>query len=129
MKGTLITCFCFLIFVSQAQKKTLYEEVSFLYEQEKYDECLRLEPSLLTWATGRTDTLAANVYSYLADAHLNKGTSEKAILFFDNEVTIREKLLPDGAVDYSNALFNLSFACLEANEYERGKEVGKKLLL
>jgi len=129
VKGIFITCFYFLILVCQAQQKTLYEEVSFLYQEGKYEECLKLETSLITWSTGRTDTLAANAYSYLADAHLKKGTIEKAISFFESERVIRERLLPAGAVDYSNALFNLSYACLEANNYERGKEVGKQLLL
>lgn len=128
VKGILITCFYFLVLVCQAQKKTLYEEVSFFYHEEKYEECLKLEPSLLAWAAGRTDTLAANVFSYLADAHLKKGTVEKAIAFFESEKTVREKLLPAGSIEYSNALFNLSYACLEANQYTRGKEVGKQLL-
>jgi CHAT domain-containing protein/Tfp pilus assembly protein PilF len=64
----------------------------------------------------------------LADAHLRKGTIEKAIAFFESERAVREKLLPSGSTDYSNALFNLSYACLEANEYARGKEIGKQLL-
>jgi hypothetical protein len=93
VKGILIICFCFLTLVSHAQKKTLYEEVSFLYQEEKYEECLKLEPSLITWATGRTDTLAANAYSYLAEAHLKKGTVEKAISFYESERAIRESLL------------------------------------
>src|SRR5690349_16112591 len=105
VKGILTRCFCFLVLDCHAQKKTLYEEVSFFYHEEKYEECLKLEPCLLTWAAGRTDTLAANVFSYLADAHLKKGTVEKAISFFESEKKVREKLLPAGAVEYSNALF------------------------
>ena len=118
----------FIAFVTQAQTETLYNEVSLLYKEEKYEACLKMEAAIVRWTTGRTDTLAANMLSYLADSYLKNETFEKAIPFFEAERTIRLALLPEGSVDYSNVLYNLSYAYLEINDFHHGKEVGKLLI-
>ena len=104
MRKYLAICFYCASVISYAQTKSLYEEVTLLYTEEKFEECLKLESSLVTWASGRTDTLAANVLGYLANSRLNTGNLEKAIFFFDQERIIRLGLLPEGVIDYSVVL-------------------------
>ena len=128
MKKHIFICFYFITFISVAQTKTLYDEVSLLIKEERFEDCLKMESALVSWATGRTDTLAANVFDYLADAHLNSGTLEKAISFLERERIVRAALLPNYKVDYSNLLFNLMSAYLRAEDFQHGKEIGELLL-
>ena len=121
-------CFLFISTTEIAQSEKLYEEVTALFNEEKFDECLALEPSLVSWATSRKDTLAANVFGYLANAHLTQEAFDKAALFFDRERQVRVNLLPENQLDYSNVLYNLAFAYLQANELEKAKASGKLLI-
>jgi CHAT domain-containing protein/Tfp pilus assembly protein PilF len=111
--------------ISFAQTKTLYEEVSLLYKEEKFEDCLKMEAALIGWATGRTDTLVANVYGFLADSHLKSGTVEKAISFFESEKSIRQAQLPEGVDHYSTVLYYLSSAYLQANDIQHAKETAQ----
>lgn len=128
MTKYLLVLLCLTNLISKAQTKTLYEQVSLLYAEEKYEDCLKMESSLITWTAGRTDTLAANVFGYLANAHLKNESFDKAIQYFDRERMIRVNLLPSGSLDYSNVLYNLAYTYLAANDLEHGREIGKLMI-
>jgi CHAT domain-containing protein/Tfp pilus assembly protein PilF len=114
--------------ILSAQTPALYDEVRLLHDKNEHEACAKLEPTLLQLVNGRTDTLAANIFYYLANANLNLDSVSKAISFFEREKSIREGLLPEGEASYSAVLYNLTYTYLQANEYAKGKAVGYQLI-
>jgi len=111
-----------------SQTNTLFDEVTKLYDEGKFKECLALEKSLIEWVGSRNDTIAADVYSYLGFAYMETGSPEKAIPYFEKEEAILSVLLPIRTEGYSNALYNLATVYRRANKIEQAKAVAQKLI-
>lgn len=116
-----------LSLVAQAQV-TLYDQLEERYTEEDYETCRAMEAKAVQWAAQRSDTLAANVYYYLADVFLKVDSLAKAVHFFEQEKLVRKNLMQQDEEDYGTVLYNLTYLYLQSNEYEKGKLSGQELL-
>jgi CHAT domain-containing protein/predicted negative regulator of RcsB-dependent stress response len=129
MLGRFFSLCIFLVsLVGFGQEISLYRQVSLLHDQEDFQGIVKMENALLTIVNGRSDTVAANVYFYLADGNLKAGSLEKSIQYFELARQLRQPLLPAEPEEYSFILFNLTHAYFEANDLEKGKETGQLLV-
>ncbi|NBP67948.1 MAG: CHAT domain-containing protein [Cytophagia bacterium] len=110
--------FAYLSLVAQSIPP-LYQNIEKAYNDGDYAACLKYEKALSDLALQRTDTLIANAYFYLADASVQTGKIEKAIVLFEKEKSTREKLKLENTEDYSNTLSNLIYLYYEVGQYEK----------
>lgn len=105
-----------------------YKRLDSLYYVNNFEACLELESAILPQIANREDTLAANVYFYIGDAHRANYNTKQAIAYFIKERQVREKILPVDPDGYSNSLYNLMYIYAQAGNISASIDVGETLI-
>ena len=85
----------------------LYYKLDDAYLDYDYNTILDQEEAIKEYFLGKEDTVAANMYSYLAEAYDYELSEYQAALdFYSLELELRRKIDPDG--DNKNLLFNMA---------------------
>ena len=99
----------------------LYRKVEEVYNNGDLKATINYASEVDKFAVNRVDTLAANLYDYLADAYNQQEKFDKAIEYWQKEKTIYEKLQDNESV--GAILYNISYAHLLAGRYEQASVV------
>lgn len=130
MKSTLFFlagCFLFLPVFGQPSQ-SVHQEIERLHKLQDFTGCVRLEKEAELMARAQPDTLAANSFYYLGDAHYQLGSIPRAIEWFEREKNLRAGLGLTETEAYSGTLFNLSYLYLETGNYSRAGALASELI-
>lgn len=105
-----------------------YQQLEKSYNNSEFEACIKLTREIETFSLNRIDTLAANSLFYLADAHNQLGDLDKALGFFEREMSIRAKLSATDGFSYSNSLYNLTYLYLQAGKYAKAGVMADELI-
>lgn len=106
-----------------ADKKAekLYYKLDDAYLDYDYATILESEEQAKETFLSKEDTVAANVYSYLAEAYdYEMGDFQKALDFYSLELSLREKIDPEG--DRKDLLYNMATLQTELGFYNQAEE-------
>ena len=104
----------------------LYYKLDDAYLDYDYETILDNEEAAKVAFLSNEDTVAANVYSYLAEAYdYELGEFQKALDFYSLELKIREKIDPDG--DRKDLLYNMATLQSELGYYKEAEEFLKQI--
>lgn len=127
-----LPCFLALLLIgvtSYAQDiPKLYLDIENNFNTENYEACAKMEKALAELALQRNDTLVANAYYYIGLSNSMLGKTEKAILLFEKEKTVRESLGLQNTEDYGNVISNLVGLYFEIGNNEKAASMAYQLL-
>lgn len=99
----------------------LYYKLDDAYLDYDYSTILDNEAEAKETFLSKEDTVAANVYSYLAEAYdYEMGDFQKALDFYSLELQLREKIDPNG--DRKDLLYNMATLQQELGYYKKAEE-------
>ncbi|WP_420576465.1 CHAT domain-containing protein [Ekhidna sp.] len=115
------TLFSQYAFESKKAEK-LYYKLDDAYLDYDYATILDNEDLAKETFLSREDTVAANVYSYLAEAYdYELGDFQQALEFYNLELALREKIDPDG--NRKDLLFNIATLQNELGFYSKAENI------
>jgi CHAT domain-containing protein/tetratricopeptide (TPR) repeat protein len=95
----------------------VYQDLERNYEAQDFEACVKLEKDVELLAQNQRDTIVANSFFYVADAHHQLGSLDRAISWFEREKALRSDLGLTATDEFSGSLFNLAYVHLEAGNY------------
>ncbi|MEQ9466761.1 MAG: CHAT domain-containing tetratricopeptide repeat protein [Ekhidna sp.] len=99
----------------------LYFKLDDAYLDYDYSTILENEAEAKETFLGKEDTVAANVYSFLAEAYdYEMGDFQKALNFYSLELELRNKIDPNG--DRKDLLYNMATLQQELGYYKKAEE-------
>lgn len=112
-------------FASKKAEK-LYYKLDDAYLDYDYGTILDNEDKINEWFLANNDTIAANAYTYLAEAYeYEYGELDKALEFYTREYHIRKELTPEDAAD---VLFNVASLSLDLGRTREAEELYLELV-
>ncbi|MEO1255348.1 MAG: tetratricopeptide repeat protein, partial [Bacteroidota bacterium] len=114
------SAFCQYAFESKKEEK-LYNKLESAYLDYEYSEILDKEETIKEVFLDKEDTVAANMYSYLAEAYdYEMGDFQTALDFYNLELELRDKIDPDG--ERKNLFYNMATLQTELGYYGQAEE-------
>jgi CHAT domain-containing protein/Tfp pilus assembly protein PilF len=110
---------CFASVAQSPKVPKVYEDLERHYEAQNFEACLKLEKDVEVLAKTQRDTIVANSFFYVGEAHHQLGSLDKAISWFEREKVLRSDLGLMQTDAFSSSLFNLAYLYLEAGNYEQ----------
>ncbi|MBK5279969.1 MAG: hypothetical protein JJE09_14010, partial [Bacteroidia bacterium] len=105
-----------------------YTELDELAKAQSYEDVIAQENLVLPLLANRLDTLAAATVSIFAEANYGVEDYDKAILFWEQERTLRLALGQLETDSYSSILFNLTNTYSIVGRYQETRTRGEELL-
>ena len=106
----------------------LYEELKRNYDAENFEACVRLEDDVEALAHARRDTVVANSFRFVGEAHYLLGETNAAIRWFERERALRAELGLSETDDFSGSLYNLATLYLEEGNYSEAGGLAEQLI-
>ena len=106
----------------------LYEELKRNYDAENFEACLKLENDVEALAHTRRDTVVANSFRFVGEAHYVLGETNAAIRWFEREKALRAELGLSETDDFSGSLYNLATLYLEEGNYDEAGGLAEQLI-
>lgn len=114
-------------FASKKAKK-LYDKIDNAYMDEDYPTILKNESAIKSNFFGKEDTVAVNMYGFLAEAYyLEEGDLQKALSLYEKEYSLRKKTAPNPE-ELSNSLASLTNVQTELGMYSKAEKSYKQML-
>lgn len=124
------TAFAQYQFDSKKSEK-LYNKLEEFYENYNYDGILQNEQSILSSLVAKEDTLAALMYSMLAEAYYYElGDVQKSLDFYSKEYDLRTQLEKEKNIpfDKENLIYTYATINAEAGNYAKAESLFSDLL-
>jgi CHAT domain-containing protein/tetratricopeptide (TPR) repeat protein len=106
----------------------VYQDLERNYEQQNFEACIKLEPQVEALAKNQRDTLVANSFFYIGDAHHQLGDMTKAISWFEREKNMRADIGLTQTDAFSSSLYNLAYIYLKAGKYTAANLMADQLI-
>ena len=104
----------------------LYYKLDDAYLDYDYNTILDEEENIKSYFLGKEDTVAANMYSFLAEAYdYELSDYQQALDFYNLELQLRQKIEPDS--DNKDLLYNMATLQQELGYYREAEEVILKI--
>ena len=124
-----LLAFSFSIGSSLAQSlPEIYQDLELHYNDENFEACIKLEKDVELLAKTQRDTIVANSFFYVGDAHNQLGDINKAISWFEREKVLRAELGLMETDAFSGSLYNLAFLYMKAGNYNQASLMADQLI-
>jgi CHAT domain-containing protein/tetratricopeptide (TPR) repeat protein len=120
--------FCYSLAAQTQSVPKVYEELERNYEAQNFEACIKLEKDVELLARNQRDTIVANSFFYVGEAHHQLGSLDKAIAWFEKEKLLRSDLGLTNTDEFSGSLYNLAYMYLEAGNYEQAAGFADQLI-
>jgi CHAT domain-containing protein/tetratricopeptide (TPR) repeat protein len=130
MKSILsLLAFALVVFTTAGQSSDkIHISLEKLHEQGNYEACLKMQPDIDLLAKNQKDTLIANSFSYIGDAHFQLGEVAQAVKWFEREKKLRTDLGLTETESFSISLYNLANAYLESGNYAQAGLAAREMI-
>lgn len=105
-----------------------YTDLEQSYEAGNFEACVKMESRVEALAQQRRDTLVANSFFYIGDAHYQIGETATAIRWFEREKALRADLGLVNTDAFSGSLYNLASLYLLEGQYNEAGAMADELI-
>lgn len=107
----------------------IYTELERSYESLDFEACIKLQKQVEALARTQRDTVVANSFFYVGDAHYQLGETAEAIRWLERERSLRAELGLMETEAFSGSLYNLASLYLEEGNYSKAGEMADQLII